>query len=274
MTAAPKTSRPPTARELVQTRKASDTLAKLKDGAPKAEPRSPSLPAKATPQTTAVAVPDGQPYTARYLDEIAPSGIVGRLIKFSKDGEFCTNDDGQAVPEGSEFYALLDETLIGWVKFGDAPGEPPTKIMGRLYDNFQMPARASLGDTDPERWPLGLDNEPDDVWKHYIYVVLQHTGTSEMFTFVTSSKTGRRACGNLLRHFDRIRRTHPGEVPVVRLGKGGFAHRDTRVGWVDVPVFIVVGKSPRDGLVKPDTSLGAQLDDELPFGSKDDEEKK
>ena len=67
-----------------------------------------------------------------------------------------------------------------------------------------------------------------------------------MLTFTTSSKTGRRAVGNLLRHFERMRRTNPDELPRVRLGAGGFAHRDKKIGWVNVPTFVVIGRSPRD----------------------------
>ena len=89
--------------------------------------------------------------------------------------------------------------------------------------------------------------------------------TTELFTFVTSSITGRRAVGNLLRHYDRMRRTHPDELPVVRLKVGGYQHRDERVGWVATPVFAVVGRAPRDSATKPDTSPGGDMDDEIPF---------
>ena len=61
-----------------------------------------------------------------------------------------------------------------------------------------------------------------------------------------------------------MRRTHPDELPVIRLGKGGFQHKDARVGWVDTPVFVVVDRAPRDGTARPDTSLGARIDDKIP----------
>lgn len=94
--------------------------------------------------------------------------------------------------------------------------------------------------------------------------VLQQTETRELFTFVTTSETGRRALGNLLRHYNRMRKANPGEVPVVRLRVGGFNHRDPRVGWVPVPTFAIVGRTPRDSAAKPDTSLAANLNDEIP----------
>ena len=94
---------------------------------------------------------------------------------------------------------------------------------------------------------------------------MQNTETAELFTFTTSSKTGRRAVGKLLRHYQRMQRTRPDELPVIRLGKGGFKHNDSRVGWVDTPVFVVVGRAPRDSAAKPDTSLGTFLDDKIVF---------
>ena len=136
--------------------------------------------------------------------------------------------------------------------------------MGLLYDGFVMPPRESLGDLDESQWPIGLDNLPADPWQHQLYLVLQRTTTMEMFTFVTSSKTGRRAVGNLLRHYDRVRKAHPDDCPVVRLKVGGFPHDDDRVGWVKVPVFVVVGRRPRDSSAIPDTSPGSDLNDSIP----------
>jgi hypothetical protein len=62
-----------------------------------------------------------------------------------------------------------------------------------------------------------------------------------------------------------MQRTNPGELPVVRLRPGGFQHRDERIGWVATPTFCVVGRAPRDSAVKPDTSIGADMNDELPI---------
>jgi hypothetical protein len=203
-------------------------------------------------------------YRSRYLDEVAPAGMVGRMVKFSKDGVFVTSDDSSPIPEDAEFVCLADQTLVGWTKF-NGPGQPPSREMGLLYDNYNMPERECLGDLDPAQWETGLDGQPADPWQHHQYLVLQDTNTSELFTFVTSSKTGRRAVGNLLRHFDRMQRSHPGEFPVIRLRAGGFEHRDARVGFVKTPVLVVCGRAPMDSTSKPDTSTGAFLNDGIPF---------
>ena len=136
--------------------------------------------------------------------------------------------------------------------------------MGLLYDGYVMPRRGSLGDTDPAKWELGLDGKPQDPFQHHVYLVLQRGDTQELFTYVTGSLTGRRAVGNLCRHYDRLQRSHPGMYPVIRLKVGGFNHRDERVGWVSTPVLAIVGRAQKDSGAKPDTSLAADMNDEIP----------
>ena len=245
-----KPNRTPTNRELMAAKK----------------PQAPNGPSSvpAVKQAAAVAVPDNRSYVQRYLDDVAPASLVGRRIKFSKEGDFVTADDGEDISEETDFIALCDETLIGWIKFNGV-GQAPDQHMGLLYDNFQMPPRESLGDLDMTQWEEGLDGKPADPWGHHLYVVLQNVDTKEMFTFTTSSPTGRRAVGNLLRHYDRMRKTHPDELPVVRLKPGGYKHKDDRVGWVPVPLFVVFGRAPRDSAARPDTSTAEVLQDEIPF---------
>ena len=243
-------SRTPTAKELTAARRAQ---------APTPAP-APQVPATQAPARAVVpATPEN--YRQRYLDEVAPSSIAGRLIKF-KEGSYITTDDEKEVPEGAEFILLADDTLIGWIKF-NGEGEPPERVMGLLFDDFVMPPVESLPDRDKSKWELGLDGEPADPWQHQQCIVLQETETAELFTFSTSSKTGRRAVGNLLRHFTRMQKTHPDQLPVIRLGKSGFEHKDKRVGFVDTPVFVVCGRAPRDSAAKPDTSIGTYLNDKI-----------
>ena len=223
-----------------------------------------NLPAPTNGGTTALAMPDNRTDVQRYIDEIAPASIVGRMIKFSKDGEFVTTDDDAVIGNDVDFTALVDQTLIGWIKF-NGEGAPPDRHMGLLYEGFVMPARESLGDLDQSKWEMGLDGKPQDPFSHQIYLVLQRGGSGELFTFVTSSTTGRRAAGTLLRHYDRMQRTHPDQYPVVRLKVGGFQHKDDRVGWVKTPVIAVVGRTQKDSAAKPDTSLAADLQDTIPF---------
>jgi hypothetical protein len=220
------------------------------------------VPAK--PTGNLPAAPDTRTNVQRYLDEIAPSGIVGRMVKFSKEGKHTITDTQEEVSPETDFIAICDQTCAGHIKFNEE-GEPPERIMGLIYEGFTVTETGNLPARDPADWPQGLSGAPEDPWRHTIYLVLQHADTKELFTFVTQSQTGRRSVGNLLRHYDRMRKSHPGELPVVRLKTGGFQSRDERIGWVNVPVFVVVGRTPADGATRPDTSLQSQLDDEIPF---------
>ena len=200
----------------------------------------------------------------QYIDAIAPNAIAGRLVKFDKTGTFVTTDDGTEIDPERDFVALADETQIGWIKFsGD--DAPPERIMGLLYDGFVMPERETLGDDDPSQWALGLSGLPEDPWLHQINLVLEDRTSHELYTFSTTSKTGRRACGNLLRHFDRIAKQGADAYPVVRLRPGGFQHRDDRIGFVAVPNFAIVGSAPKRSATRPDSSPAADMQDQIPF---------
>src|SRR5262249_54584705 len=161
------------------------------------------------------------------------------------------------------FIAICAETLISYVRFHD--GEPPERIGGLLYQGFTLPPRETLGDTDPARWPIGLSGQPEDPWRHEIMLVLKRPATLELATFATASRTGRRAVGNLLRHFDRMQRTEPGASPVVRLRPGGFTHKDGRIGWVATPAFAIIGTTAAHTAAISDTSVKGQLNDEIPW---------
>jgi hypothetical protein len=78
-------------------------------------------------KSTAIATTN-QTSVTKYLDEIAPATIVGRMIKFSKEGRFVTADDDQPIAEDAEFVALAHQTMVGWIKFNE--DEPPTRVMG------------------------------------------------------------------------------------------------------------------------------------------------
>ncbi len=158
---------------------------------------------------------------------------------------FVTSDDGEPIGSEREFFALVGDLQLGWIKFG-AEGEPPTRIAGCFIHGFKLPKRAELGDDDPGQWPIGLNGAPTDPWLHQQNLVLQDCADGQMFTFSTTSKVGRTGVGNLVHHYNRMLRRNPDEVPIVRLRAGGFNHKDPRVGWVPTPVFAVVGKAPRD----------------------------
>lgn len=254
--------KPPTPEEIVTQQRRDAERAKQQKAAARAVTVKPAAP------PPAVAPTDTRTPEQQYIDEVAPSSIVGRLVKFDKNGRFVVSDTGEPIDDTVDFFALCGDVQIGYVKFSKEEGEPAKRRMGLLYDGFRMPDRESLGDTDASLWEPGLSGEPEDPWLHQQNLVLQRVDTRELFTFSTTSKTGRRAVGNLLRHYDRMRRTTPDDVPVVRLKAGGFQHKDDRIGWVATPLFVVVGRAPRDDAarpetVPPDTTPGGDMNDSL-----------
>lgn len=197
----------------------------------------------------------------RYVDEIAPATFAGQLVKFSKEGKFVIKETDEEISPDTAFLALCDETLIGWVKF-NGDDAPPDRVQGLLYDGFVMPPRTSLGDTDETRWPEGLSGQPTDPWQHQICLVLQEPSTEALYTFATSSITGRRAVGNLLRQYDRMRKKDADSYPVVKLRPSGFQHKDDRVGWVHTPSFAVISRAPKNATAVP--TLADDMNDEIP----------
>ena len=197
------------------------------------------------------------------LNEVAPSGIVGRLVKFDgKEGRFLFVDNDETIDAAEDFVVLCDETLVTYVKF--QPNGPPLREGGLLYaPGFVLPKRENLGDIDPRKWEVGLSGKPEDPWKLEMSLVLKRPATQELLTFSTMNKTGRRAVGGLLRHYDRLQRSSPGSFPVVRLKPGGYD--SDQFGWVPTPTFPVVGVSPGHTAAVPDTSLKGDLNDEIPI---------
>ena len=261
-TEAPRMRVSPTTREILQRQTADAERNRAQQKKPVATATKPAVTgtAVAPAKSTAVTVPDTRTPVEAYLDEIAPSSFSGLLTKFNKDGKFVVTSTGDEISESSEFIALCDETLVGWIKF-NGEGAQPDRAQGLLYSDFVKPPRETLGDADESQWEIGLNGEPADPWQHQMNLVLQETTTAEIFTFSTTSDTGRRAVGNLLRHYERLRRKDNNLYPVVRLKTGGFQHKDPRVGWVPVPTFVVVGKAPKDTAAKPDTSPKGDLED-------------
>jgi hypothetical protein len=148
----------------------------------------------ATSASNVPATPEADTRTPeeRYVDQIAPSTIAGTLIKFAKGGKFECAENGEVISPDTAFVCLADETFIGWIRF-NGEGEPPDRVQGRLYKGFVLPPRATLGDTDETKWENGLDGAPEDPWKHQQMLVLQNRTTGAIYTFATTSETGRRA---------------------------------------------------------------------------------
>jgi hypothetical protein len=207
--------------------------------------------------------PDRTP-SEEYLDEISPmSTCVGRPVKFNgQEAKFLYDDTAEEISPDTDFLALCGETLVGHIRF-HADGSPPDTVMGLLYEGFK-PDREALGDLNEADWPAGLSGQPEDPWRHQVCLVLQTPGTCELATFRTMNPTGRAAVGRLLRYYERLIKKHPDHVPIVRLKKGGYNDKKYGRGWIDTPVFVVVGKALPESTTIPDSSRAADFDDNIP----------
>jgi hypothetical protein len=137
----------------------------------------------------------------------------GCLLKFNK-GKFL-NDTGE-VPAGTEYMALVPELRIGWVRFEH--GKPAEHRIFLVRDGAKPPPRESLGYLEKHRW-----ERPDlDPWQLQAMLPLAHTESGEISTFVTNSRGGRAACGDLAKRYARYATTSM--VPVVSLRVASYEH--------------------------------------------------
>jgi hypothetical protein len=88
-----------------------------------------AVPAKVGASTPAPQTIDTRSIEDRYVDEIAPSSFAGERVRFTKDAKFVVGDGDEEIGPDVDLVALLDETLVGWVRF-NGEGEMPTRIMG------------------------------------------------------------------------------------------------------------------------------------------------
>jgi hypothetical protein len=191
-------------------------------------------------------------------------GMSGTFFKFAKDGKFRKTSDDEEIPEGTQFIVIYDQIQAGWIKFM-GKGNPPVRKQGNVFEGFVPPDRETLGDTDSREWEEGLSGKPADPWQFQLLLPLQNVETGELYVFNTSSITGRRAVDNLIQACGRMQRAEPNDYPVAKLRIGGFQHRDERIGWIRTPAFERCGKAPKANTTMADVSLGADMDDTIPF---------
>jgi hypothetical protein len=214
----------------------------------------------ANTQTNVPAIPSSAVDT--YLNEHCGGGS-GVLFKFAKDQRFRRVDDGEEIPLGTQFTVVYDQIQVGWIKF-NGKGEPPERKMGALFQGFSPCPRDELGDDDQSLWEVGLSGKPADPWRQQILLPLQ-AEDGELFIFGTTSITGRRAVGRVIDECRKMLRREPNDYPVIKLALSSFQHREERIGRVTVPAFVRVGKTPKTGMAAIDTSIAADMNDEVPF---------
>ena len=239
--------------------KPEDIIARQKSDAAKSAAASPQRPLEAG---GVPAVHQTDSPIDRYIAKAGGnSQIIGRLIKFLKNGDWVYSDTEKKLPDDAEYLAHVDQVATGWIKF-NGEGNPPEKIMGRLFDGFDSPEREELGDNDPEQWPAGLSGKPEDPWKETALLVLENTKSRDFVTYNPSTTAQVNAVRRLLATY-RLRMQTAGLLPIVKLQKGGYQHK--QYGWITLPEFQVRGNAKTNGSPVAPTTAASDMNDELPW---------
>ena len=109
--------------------------------ADEARAKAPNLPSVV--ETKLPASSDGRSFHDAYLDAIAPASIAGKMLKFSKDGEYQVVEDESTIGEDVQFIALVPETKSRIV-YEELPQDDPKR---RKPDITR--AKALLGGWEP-----------------------------------------------------------------------------------------------------------------------------
>ena len=187
--------------------------------------RSPPLPSAPTTPKPALPTempPDNRTSVQKYLDEYVPVTLVGRAIRGDKEHVFVTPDDGEPVPDDTDFTALCrpDHDRLHPLQRRGRPARLQDGAALRRLSSCQS-VRRSATPTRRNGSSASTASRPTPGGTSCIWCCSVATPV-RLFTYTAGSVTGRRAVGNLLRHYDRLQKTHPDMYPVVRLKVGGL----------------------------------------------------
>jgi hypothetical protein len=216
-------------------------------------------------------LPATQRETNPWLEAAAEAGSdLGRLLKFVK-GEWQIGDD--TVAENTEYIAHVDQIARGWIKFAD--GKVVDQIIGKLADSFKVPQREELSDNDPAQWnEKDANGNPRDPWVKQWLLPMVSVDTSDVVTFVTSSKGGAAAIGSLCRVYGNKKRD--GLLPIVALKTRSYKHQNYGrietpelpiVGWDGTPMATPITQDMTGGAIQeaPPVSSEQEFEDEIPY---------
>lgn len=190
--------------------------------------------------------------------------IVGDILKFSK-GDWAAGQNDEEIDEGSQFVAMMDELMIGWVRWDG--GRPVEHRMGKLVEGFHPAKRAELGDMDEAEWEYDGGGKKRDPWQLTNYLILKDRDTDRLFTFAPSSRGGLSAIGQLCEAYGKAIRAKPDQFPVVEIGTSSYKHDS--YGKIKVPTLTVVGWAPKAAAMAALDAGTAHADDDpdgdIPF---------
>jgi hypothetical protein len=178
-----------------------------------------------------------------YGNSMTRMTFPGDLLTFSKFGDFNAGRDKDEVPLGTRVVVHVPTMLIGYVRWED--NKPIDYQMGLLHEGFVPPKRDELGYLDKSQWETYEDGGAKDPWQFSNQVVMTSVEDDDIvYTFTTSSKTGRSALGMVVKAYGHHIRQAPDEYPAVELQRDSY--HDRRFGEVRIPVFEIFGWVPAE----------------------------
>lgn len=175
----------------------------------------------------------------RYGDLASARSITGKLLKFSKFGEYRAGVDNEEIPIGTELIAYMPSFAAGYVRWEN--GSPAEAQMGYVGEGFIPPKRNDLGWNDSSEWSKDDRGVPRDPWQFTNSLIFIDFSKEALFTYNASSKGGLGALGGLSKIYGRHIKTHPRELPTVKLGVDSYPHKVKAYGEIRFPVFSIVG---------------------------------
>jgi hypothetical protein len=192
-----------------------------------------------------------QNFFEKYGEAATQRNVVGRLLKFTKFGEYRAGQEDEEVAHGTVLAAYMPSLAVGYVRWED--GRPIEVIMGPVGEGFLPPKRDALSHADQSKWEKFDDGGLRDPWQLSNTLIMVDLENDELYTFSTSSKGGLGAIGELCKVHGKHIRLKPDEVPLVELDVGSYQHSNRSFGEIRFPIFKVVGwisldkLSPIDG---------------------------
>src|SRR5271166_4952467 len=107
--------------------------------------------------TNAIMKPDANPFANYQSDR--QKHFPGRRMKFNK-GEYLVGKDGDTLPIGTQLVAVMSLLTLGYQYW--VGNDLVDTRLGLYVNGFVKPPRPTLGDTDREAWPIGLNGRPKD----------------------------------------------------------------------------------------------------------------
>jgi hypothetical protein len=177
-------------------------------------------------------------YYEKYGQVASGRRFVGDLLKFGKDGVYVAGQECREIARGTQVVAYMDTLRCGWVCWED--GHPVEEVMGPVGKGFVPPKRSALDRNDKSLWEEYDGGEPRDPWQFSNDIVLFDPQDEQFYTFVSSSRGGLGALGELSKAYGQRLRQQPGEWPIVALEGDSYQHRIRSRGRIKFPILRVI----------------------------------